>query len=303
MAKYAGPLLDDDDLDSAAATEWYARNAAWITTLIGLIAVGFAGWYIFQSYRDRGNEQRTAKLTELMVQFEVALQDTDTTSRANLLRTLSSSALFQANELGNHRIALQALLIAGNAQYELGLTLAGEEGVKALRDALPLYDQFVSRSQSNEDKAIGILARANTLDNIAFLSGDVQAATEASRAYGEVSRMAPRSALDLEARLGAARLLAAQPGREDEARKLLDSVVEESRRTAQGGLAGQLRADDPVTTLTVTTQQGQREVSQADIVNLRSLSQASLGAKAQELLKRLPAIVSTTTTTKIISNN
>jgi hypothetical protein len=294
MAKNNAPLFDDDDLTGGPSPEAAARLATIITVFLGLVALGFAGWYISGYLKNAGNEERTAQYTEVLVEFQTGLNDEDTTSRLTKLLNAGTKAENLAATFGNNSLGFQTLLLAGNSRFEAAYGQQPDKAREVLKAALASYDKALSIAMEDQSRAVAHLARANTYDNLGFL-GEVTMASEANKAYAEASRIGRGTAVDLEARLGTARLLVAQVGRENEARPLLQSVVNESRALMESGITGDMLAANDVTTFSIRTPSRSVTRSQKEMESLRRMQYASLGGFAQELLDRLPALAGGTT--------
>lgn len=289
------PFLDDDVLIGSQSEDWVAKYSTYVTLVLGVIVLGLAGWFFWTTTRTNKQENQTAVFTEAFQSVLVASQETETTKRLTMLRDASLANIKLADDIKGSPLARQALLIAGNALFEAAYGQPKDVAVENLTEALTIYDRFLASAATDEERALANLARGNALDNLAFFTGDTKKVDEARTAYESVNRLAKGSAMDLEARLGVARLYMAQAGREQEARPILESVIRDSKAFSATGITKTMRDASPLTTITVTVDGREKEFTQAELEKIRDTRSVSLGGIAEDLLKRLPALTTTTT--------
>jgi tetratricopeptide (TPR) repeat protein len=295
MAKNDAPLFDDEDLTGGPSTESAARGAAWITSLVVMVAVVIGGWYLFSNMKVSAAEKQTAVFYQAYSVYEAAIADQDTTNRLTRLEEAAIEADKLANDLGSTPLGALSLLLSGNARFEASNGQPREKAIELLEQALAVYDRLIAAAKDNRTKAIGLLARGNTLENLTF-RGKGERSEEALKAYRQAADLAKGTAIDLEARLSEGRLLLGLKGRESEARKVLESVVEDSHRAHNEGLTANMHALTPLTTQTIRTQTQNKVLTVDQLDQIRRMSYTTLGTMAQELLDRLPALTDLGTT-------
>lgn len=262
--------------------EWLHRNANVLTTVVLVVALGFVGWKLYGKYTESRMVSAGAELGTLLRHYGEGISAPAKEKRTEMFATAVNNAERIAKEHAGTYAGRTALLILGNAKYYEGMfaETAGEEAVTALREARGAYERFIRVAATPEEKAAGQLALGQTLENLLFITKDLSIGVEAQEAYKEVVKVLPNSYLAAEAKMGMARLLQNQQGRQEEARKLYQEVI--ASRPVQ-------EAKPPEGARPVRLADG-REMTVEDLGALRSFSEYSVQEQAKDMLRAMQGL-------------
>ena len=262
--------------------EWLQKHANILTTVVLILALGFLGWKLYGRYSESRMVAAGSQLGTLLRHYGEGINASTKEKRTEMLATAVNDAERIAKEHSGTYAGRLALLIMGNAKYYQGMLAetAGEEAVSALREARAAFERFIRVAQTPEEKAAGHLALGQTLENLLFITKDLSLGVEATNAYKEVEKILPNSYLAAEAKLGMARLLQNQQGRQDEARKLYEEII--ASRPAP-------ESKPPEGARPVRLADG-RELTVEDLTALRSFNHFSVQEQAKDMLRALQGL-------------
>ncbi|MCX7716815.1 MAG: tetratricopeptide repeat protein [Candidatus Sumerlaeaceae bacterium] len=262
--------------------DWIRKHANTLTTVVLIVALGFLGWKLYGKYVESRQAAAGAELGTLLRHYYQGIGAPTKDKRTEMLATTVNDAERIAREHAKTYAGRLALLILGNAKYYEGMfaETAGEEAVNALREARGAFERFIRVAASPEEKAAGHLALGQTLENLLFITKDLALAVEAQDAYKEVVKLVPNSYLAAEAKLGMARLLQNQQGRQEEARKLYEEIIA-SRPVPE--------VKPPEGARPVRMADG-RELTVDDLTALRSFSKYSIQEQAKDMLRAMQGL-------------
>lgn len=265
--------------DEGGLGEWYADHATAINWILAVVLVAVVAWRGYDWYRQTQIQSANAAFGTVQQKYQTAMAEGELEKRRAALSEVVPQLETVSRDHAGTPLGDDAQLMIGNALFYLASGKGGQEATEDFKRAQQAYEKYVSTANSSRDRAAGQLALGNTLENLLFLTKDLNYAKEALEAYKQAESLAPETYIAAESRIAQARIHQAQ-GRQDEARKLYETVAEERKLPALAA------AEDT----TLTTQQGQ-EISPEEIARLRSFEKntyENVAKTAAERLRGLP---------------
>lgn len=279
-------LKHDEMLDvSERVRLWWHNNEKAVTAVLIVFLVLLIGWRGYNAWQDSKHARSSNDLAEAMKSYGEALAETEEAKRKELFNTAISEAQKIIDEYPSLYAARAAQMLIGNSHYYLAAGVLGKatESQPELKSAQQAYQKYIDMANTPEEKAAGKLALGNTLENILFTTKNMSLMTEAQAAYKDVESLAPNSFLAAEAKLAQARLMQAQAGRQDEARKLYEEVA--SSRKVE--VAAKKKDKDAEQVQDRNKDESLQGVSPKQAEEIRSFSDLSLAREAQQALAAL----------------
>jgi hypothetical protein len=250
---------------------FYERHSTAITVALAMLLIAIIAWKGYGKFAANRLERINAEMGNILQNLHAAMAATDEAKRKELFQTTIADAERIARDYPSLPIGREAQLLAGNAQYYFG-------DMKAAQDA---YQKYLSMALTPMEKATGQLAMGHTLENLLVRTKNLNLGPQAENAYKEVSRLAPGTYLDAEARFALARYYQNQAGRQNEARRIYESIIAD-RKLAD------LKTDP--NEKPVKLESG-KEMTPEELNRLRGFTQTSyhdLSRQAIEALRALP---------------
>jgi len=206
---------------SLKLVEWTVHHKTTILAVFVALVLCVGGYNVMAVSRANARQERSLEFTSLVKSYDNAFGETDLEKRAKQLqdvrRALDAFVASNPGPLGDW-----AAMLVGHTHYHEGVTPAN------FNAAIKAYAAYIDRASSPESRALGYHLKGYAEESLAFLSPELSSsAKDAAASFTEAEKLAPGSWIDYESKLARARLLSAMPGKQVEARKLLETIIEE----------------------------------------------------------------------------
>lgn len=253
---------------------WAKENANRLLTVVTILLVLFAGYRGYQWIQEGNRARATAKLIDAINNFNQGLNAADAADQTRFLETAANQAEQLSLEFSGTPVGRRSRLLAGNSTFYLASLTTGTAMSDLYKRAQDYYQQYLDQATDSTERATGHLALGNVFENLLFMTRDLNLATQAMNAYDEAARLVPGSPVAIEARLAKARLIKVQAGRQAEAAKLYEEILE-SLPEPQSELRAQ-----------ALVHQGQT-LDPEEVTRLMTLGNWTFRAEAEQALRRL----------------
>jgi hypothetical protein len=264
---------------------WYDANSKLISALLIIVLAGILGYKGYTIWEYNKTAKASAEIGIALQNYNNAQNQTDAAKRKELLNTAIMDSQRITRDYAGTPAAHTAQMLLGNAYYYLAVANVGnaDESNAAMKNARDAFEKFNQMAVTAQEKAVGQLALGQTLENLLFVSKDLNLAKQATDAFDQVVKLVPGSYLAADAQLSKARVLQAESGRQSEAANLYKQISEN-------------RKPEPITSEKNDKESKTHEIYQNgltqedvnEIQNFEKLSYSQLAVEALDELKGLP---------------
>lgn len=210
--------------------DYIGKNQKQLLIVAGVFVILFIGWKLYSIQKQNVMKETNLLFSQAASYFQMTLMAEKPEQKEQLTQLCLDNCNRILNDYRSSPLAINTLYLKGSVLFFKAAT------AKDLDEPVTLFNEFITRSTTVNDKAMGYVALGYAYENKYFLSEDRQLLNSAMSAYEKAIELGKDSAVGAEAKLCKARLLELQY-KDDQAIALLNQVKQE-RKPQASGIAG-----------------------------------------------------------------
>lgn len=236
--------LKQDEVRTFGLNAWDYIEKHQKTLLIaaGAIVVLFIVWKLYNVQKQNVMREANLLFSQAANSFQTALLSDQKEQKEQELQKCLDNCNRILSDYRSSPLASNALYVKGSALFFKAN--ASPDGAKELDEPISIFNEFINRVSSREEKAVGYVALGYAYENKYFLTEDKQLLDAAVSAYEKAIDLGKDKAAGAEAMLCKARLMELQY-KDDQAAALLEKVKTDRKRQAALGAKGDTDFKDP----------------------------------------------------------
>jgi len=202
--------------------DYISKNQKQILIVVVVFVVLFIGWKLYSIQKQNVMKETNLLFSQAASYFQMSLMSEKPEQKAQLTQLCIDNCDRILNDYRSSPLAINTLYLKGSALFFKANT------AKDLDEPIALFNEYIMRSTTANDKAVGYVALGYAYENKYFLTEDRHLLNSAMSAYGKAIELGKDSAVGADAKLCKARLLELQY-KDDQAIALLNQVKQERK--------------------------------------------------------------------------